>query len=80
MAFSQPGQFQPLFGASSPVGFTPARCARLAPRSAVPIRILQSDGKHEVLITTAAIETSLEVSTLQSGIILPMILARIAGS
>jgi aconitate hydratase len=50
----------------------------LAPRSEVPVEIRRQGGGLIRLIAIAAVETTLEVSTLKSGGILPMILEKLS--
>ena len=49
----------------------------LAPRQAIPIRILRRDGRSETLVGRAAVETSREVAQLRSGGLIPYILQRV---
>lgn len=48
----------------------------LKPRAQVPVRIVRGDGRVERVLTVAAVETSLEVSQLTAGGIIPFILQR----
>ncbi|MFD4837514.1 aconitate hydratase AcnA [Achromobacter sp. NPDC058515] len=52
-----------------------ADAAALAPRLAVPVRILRANGAIEPLAATAAVETRLEVSLLRKGGVIPAILS-----
>ncbi len=47
----------------------------LAPRIAVPVRILRADGRVDALAATAAVETQLEVRLLRMGGVIPAILS-----
>jgi len=47
----------------------------LAPRIAVPVRILRADGRIDALAATAAVETRLEIRLLQMGGVIPAILS-----
>ncbi len=47
----------------------------LAPRIAVPVRILRADGRVDALHATAAVETRLDVRLLRMGGVIPAILA-----
>ena len=49
---------------------------RLAPRCAVPVRLLRRDGTSEAWTATAAVETAQEVELLRAGGVLPDILRR----
>ena len=51
----------------------------LAPRCAVPVRILRGDGSVQALQATAAVETQLEAGLLRSGGVIPSILRQAAG-
>ena len=51
----------------------------LAPRCAVPVRILRGDGSVQALQATAAVETQLEAGLLRSGGMIPSILRQAAG-
>jgi aconitate hydratase len=51
----------------------------LAPRCAVPVRILRGDGCVQALQATAAVETQLEAGLLRSGGVIPSILRQAAG-
>jgi aconitate hydratase len=51
-----------------------AQPAALAPRAAVPVRILRRDGSHQDLQAIAAVETQLEVDLLHAGGVIPAIL------
>ncbi|VVD97776.1 aconitate hydratase [Pandoraea iniqua] len=48
----------------------------VSPRAAIEIVITRGDGSTESLVTTAAVETRLEVELLQRGGVIPSILAR----
>jgi aconitate hydratase len=52
---------------------------QIAPRKQIEVLIRRPSGEIRAIETTAAIETSLEVSILGSGGILPMILSRVSG-
>jgi aconitate hydratase len=49
---------------------------RIAPRAAVPVRILRRDGRVQEVQATAAVETQLEVDLLHAGGVIPRILQR----
>ncbi|CAG9201710.1 Aconitate hydratase A [Paraburkholderia tropica] len=51
-----------------------ADAATLAPRCAVPVRIVRADGRIESIDVRAAVETQLECSLLRSGGVIPLIL------
>ncbi len=53
---------------------------RLSPRGEVPVIVVRQDGSHASFVTTAAVETALELELLQSGGALPSILARAVAS
>jgi len=50
--------------------------AKIAPRGAVPVRVLRGDGRIEAFDAIVAVETHLEVELLRNGGVIPMILAR----
>ncbi|HEV2512271.1 aconitate hydratase AcnA [Bosea sp. (in: a-proteobacteria)] len=50
---------------------------RLAPRCEVPLTIHRSDGEPARLVLRAAIETSLEITLLEAGGLIPHVLARL---
>lgn len=53
----------------------------LAPRMAVPVRVLRADGRVDAFAATAAVETQREAALLRDGGVLPAILKKtIAGS
>ena len=51
-----------------------ARAEDLRPRCAVRVEILRANGTRESLVTTAGVETQLEVELLKSGGVIPLIL------
>jgi aconitate hydratase len=52
-----------------------APAASLAPRCKVPVHVLRPDGRVQVFVATAAVETRLEVELLRWGGLIPSILA-----
>jgi aconitate hydratase len=52
----------------------------LCPSSDVPVTIHRASGQVESFITTAAVETALEIETLRSGGIIPFILRRVTNA
>ncbi len=52
----------------------PLGLSGLAPRVAWPVRLLRADGRVEALATVAAVETSLEVTLLRHGGLIPHVL------
>jgi aconitate hydratase len=53
-----------------------AQADALAPRGAVPVRVLRRDGRVEMLTATAAVETQLEIALLRDGGVIPAILKK----
>lgn len=53
-----------------------APAASLAPRCDVPVQVLRADGRVQVFVATAAVETRLEVELLRRGGLIPSILSR----
>ena len=53
-----------------------ARAERLAPRAPVKVQIARARGGQERFEACAAVETSLEIATLEAGGILPIVLER----
>jgi aconitate hydratase len=53
-----------------------AQAGSLAPRGAVPVRVLRRDGRVQTLTATAAVETQLEVALLRDGGVIPAILKK----
>ncbi|NIE66034.1 aconitate hydratase AcnA [Burkholderia sp. Ax-1719] len=51
-----------------------ADAATIAPRCAVPVRIVRADGRIETIDVRAAVETQLECRLLRSGGVIPLIL------
>jgi aconitate hydratase len=53
-----------------------AQAGSLAPRGAVPVRVLRRNGRVQTLTATAAVETQLEVALLRDGGVIPAILKK----
>lgn len=53
-----------------------APAASIAPRCDVPVHVLRADGRVQVFVATAAVETRLEVELLRRGGLIPSILSR----
>jgi aconitate hydratase len=51
-----------------------ASAEMLSPRCAIPVRIIRAAGSAEKFIGAAAVETQLEISLLQAGGVIPLIL------
>ncbi len=56
-----------------------APATKLAPRIAVPVRVLRGDGSVEDVPAVAAVETQFEVDVLRAGGVIPTILRRTLG-